>query len=201
MHFFSFYSQEKKLQQLAIAASCLTGPCERSRLLVTGGGRAGKTSLCRSLQNLDFQHTASTVGIDSTMLEVSIDHMVVGRGETGGDADADADAGSGWAKHTPPEKETEFALAKQVMKEQRRRERQKKDKNGAGNIASDCSLPSAQVTHSRNNAVSGGSSNSNSSSSSGLSLGVNQSNMSSGASLAYQGLSNNSFYPVHNIIL
>ena len=144
-----------KSQQLAIAKTCLTGPCERSRLLVTGGGRAGKTSLCRSLQNLDFMQTDSTVGIDSTTLEVNINLMTV---------NSDSGTGSGgWAKHTPPEKETEFALAKQIMKEQRRLEDQMKNKkdgddSGGGkmNHLPTASSVSTQSSISKISSISGG---------------------------------------------
>jgi hypothetical protein len=112
--------QQKKL---ALAESCLTGPCGRSRLLVTGGGRAGKTSLCRSLQNKVFQQTDSTVGIESTTLDVSIDHIAVreGRGER-------EEGGKAWSAHERPKKEMEFLLARAVHEKEKELERQKEQR-------------------------------------------------------------------------
>jgi hypothetical protein len=128
-----------RTQKLALAESCLTGPCGRSRLLVTGGGRAGKTSLCRSLQNKDFQQTDSTPGIESTTLEVSIDRIAVREG--GRERE---ERGKAWSAHERPKKEMEFLLARVVHEkekekrktvtetetEPRRKQEQKKEGEG-----------------------------------------------------------------------
>ena len=128
INFFSFilFQQKELLQQekkLALAESCLTGPCGRSRLLVTGGGRAGKTSLCRSLQNKDFQQTDSTVGIESTTLEVSIDHIAVREG--GGKIE---EGGKAWSAHERPKKDMEFLLARAVHEKEKELEKQKEQR-------------------------------------------------------------------------
>ena len=101
----------------------MTGPCGRSRLLVTGGGRAGKTSLCRSLQNKDFQQTDSTVGIESTTLEVSVDHIAVREG--GGESEL---GGKAWSVHERPKKEMEFLLARAVHEKEKELERLKEQR-------------------------------------------------------------------------
>ena len=124
--------------KLALAESCLTGPCGRSRLLVTGGGRAGKTSLCRSLQNKDFQKTDSTVGIESTTLEVSIDHIAVREG--GGENEK---GGKAWSVHDRPKKEMEFLLARAVHEKEKELERlkvRKKERKGETGSTDDLSM-------------------------------------------------------------
>ena len=147
IYFVSFllYQQKELLQQkkLALAESCLTGPCGRSRLLVTGGGRAGKTSLCRSLQNKDFQQTPSTPGIESTTLEVSIDHIAVREG--GGERE---EGGKAWSAHERPKKEMEFLLARAVHEKEKELERQKeqREKQRKGQISSADDLSVRQGT-------------------------------------------------------
>jgi hypothetical protein len=105
---------------------------------VTGGGRAGKTSLCRSLQNLDFKQTDSTVGIDSTTLEMSVDHIAVREGkrkrERGGEDEDGAGAGGDggvWVAHSRPEKEMEFLIAKTVVEKERKQTAAKKTSSSA----------------------------------------------------------------------
>ena len=43
----------------------------RARLLVVGGGRAGKTALVRALRNLPFEDTESTLGVSTCTLNTT----------------------------------------------------------------------------------------------------------------------------------
>ena len=46
-------------------------PWRRSRVIVVGEGRSGKTSFIRALQNLPFKNTASTDGVDTATMEAT----------------------------------------------------------------------------------------------------------------------------------
>ena len=56
------------------------GPLGRGRLNLVGQGRAGKTALARALQNLDFEETKSTAGVEHQLMEVTRAALGMGSG-------------------------------------------------------------------------------------------------------------------------
>jgi GTPase SAR1 family protein len=90
-----------------------TKPWGRSKVMIVGDGRAGKTALARSLLGEDFRHTESTIGISQMTCDVK--HAEIGSGGNNGDTAAAASGvGSGWEEYLKPDKELEAALAKIV---------------------------------------------------------------------------------------
>ena len=96
---------DEKARLAKAAAQCDRIPCGRSRVLITGGGRAGKTSVSRSFQGLNFEHTESTKGIDSFSVDCSYSSL-------------QRDV-SKWSAHQRPDKELEFGIARQIASESR----------------------------------------------------------------------------------
>jgi GTPase SAR1 family protein len=95
------------------ALTSLTKPWGRSKVMIVGDGRAGKTALARSLLGEDFRHTESTIGISQMTCDVK--HAEIGSGGNNGDTAAAASGvGSGWEEYLKPDKELEAALAKIV---------------------------------------------------------------------------------------
>jgi GTPase SAR1 family protein len=95
------------------ALTSLTKPWGRSKVMIVGDGRAGKTALARSLLGEDFRHTESTIGISQMTCDVK--HAEIGSGGNNGDtAAAVAGVGGGWEEYLKPDKELEAALAKIV---------------------------------------------------------------------------------------
>lgn len=70
----------------------------RSKLMIVGEGRAGKTALSRALMGHEFEHTESTADIVSQLLDVI-------------EAASFEEAG-GWVDHKPPRRNYEAAIAK-----------------------------------------------------------------------------------------
>jgi GTPase SAR1 family protein len=90
-----------------------TKPWGRSKVMIVGDGRAGKTALARSLLGEDFRHTESTIGISQMTCDVK--HAEIGSGGNSVDAAAaTSGVGSGWEEYLKPDKELEAALAKIV---------------------------------------------------------------------------------------
>jgi GTPase SAR1 family protein len=90
-----------------------TKPWGRSKVMIVGDGRAGKTALARSLLGEDFRHTESTIGISQMTCDVK--HAEIGSGGNNGDIATVANGvGSGWEEYLKPDKELEAALAKIV---------------------------------------------------------------------------------------
>jgi GTPase SAR1 family protein len=95
------------------ALTSLTKPWGRSKVMIVGDGRAGKTALARSLLGEDFRHTESTIGISQMTCDVK--HAEIGSGGINGHAAAAAaGVGAGWEEYLKPDKELEAALAKIV---------------------------------------------------------------------------------------
>jgi GTPase SAR1 family protein len=96
------------------ALTSLTKPWGRSKVMIVGDGRAGKTALARSLLGEDFRHTESTIGISQMTCDVK--HAEIGSGGNSGDAAAAlaSGVGGGWEEYLKPDKELEAALAKIV---------------------------------------------------------------------------------------
>ena len=96
----------------------------RSKLMLVGEGRAGKTALANALLGLPFCETPSTVGIESR--EVGM--VVVGKssasastaptlatmGGGGSSSSSSRSSSSAWALHVPPQSELTSALAAMV---------------------------------------------------------------------------------------
>jgi GTPase SAR1 family protein len=80
---------------LKIEAALAAGEKEwnRSRIMLVGEGRAGKTALAKSFMGLPFAHTESTCGMEQFRIEVS--HAVVG---------------SAWQPCTAPDSELDAAI-------------------------------------------------------------------------------------------
>eukprot|EP01041_Mallomonas_annulata_P000218 gene218-395_t len=72
----------------------------RSKIMIVGQGRAGKTAFANSLIGKDFERTASTVGINELTCDVK--HAAVGRDT------------AHWVTYNAPEKLYETALAKSM---------------------------------------------------------------------------------------
>lgn len=87
-------------ESAAIQAALQRGGKEwgRSRIMIVGEGRAGKTALANSLIGKPYQATESTVGINQLMCDVQY-----ARGGKGG-----------WSTYQKPEKELEAAVASMV---------------------------------------------------------------------------------------
>jgi GTPase SAR1 family protein len=100
-------------EYLQHALTSHTKPWGRSKVMIVGDGRAGKTALARSLLGEDFRHTESTIGISQMTCDVK--HAEIGSGGNNGDTAAAANGvGSGWEEYLKPDKELEAALAKIV---------------------------------------------------------------------------------------
>ena len=87
--------------QAAIANALQAGGKDwgRSKILIVGEGRAGKTALANSIIGKPFEETESTVGISQLVCDVSY-----ARGGGG-------QASSTWSAYTKPEREMEAAIA------------------------------------------------------------------------------------------
>ena len=72
----------------------------RSKIMIVGDGRAGKTALANSIMGEEFAHTESTIGINQMTCDVKYAEV----GQEGGQ----------WDEYTKPDKELEAALAKIV---------------------------------------------------------------------------------------
>eukprot|EP01041_Mallomonas_annulata_P000465 gene465-868_t len=72
----------------------------RSKIMIVGEGRAGKTAFANSLIGKDFEHTESTRGIHELTCDVK--HAAV------------SEKNSRWGVFKPPEKEYETVLAKMI---------------------------------------------------------------------------------------
>jgi len=83
----------------------------RSRIMIVGEGRAGKTALANSIVGKSFQQTESTIGINQLTCDVSY----ASRGGQGS-----------WDAYQKPEKELEAAIAALVASQRRMEEQQKK---------------------------------------------------------------------------
>jgi len=75
-----------------------TKPWGRSKIMIVGDGRAGKTALANSIMGEEFRHTESTIGISQMTCDVK--HAEVGAGS--------------WEEYVKPSNELEAALAKIV---------------------------------------------------------------------------------------
>lgn len=78
----------------------------RSKIMIVGEGRAGKTALANSIIGKDFQSTDSTIGINH--LTCDIKYAAVG--------------GDSWSEYVKPQKELEAALAQMLMNEKMNRQ-------------------------------------------------------------------------------
>ena len=80
-------------------------PWGRSKIMIVGEGRAGKTALANSIMGNNFEDTSSTVGIN--LFTCDIKYAAVGNGQ--------------WNQHTNPEKLLEAALAQMIADEKMKR--------------------------------------------------------------------------------
>jgi GTPase SAR1 family protein len=71
----------------------------RSKIMIVGDGRAGKTALANSIMGEEFVHTESTIGINQMTCDVKF---------------AEVGKEGQWDEYTKPDKELEAALAKIV---------------------------------------------------------------------------------------
>ena len=85
------------LMQRAMALGCK--PWNRSKVMIVGEGRAGKTALCNSMMGKPFEGTESTAGLTLLICDVRR---------------AAASNDGRWTEHTKPEKEFEAGLAQMV---------------------------------------------------------------------------------------
>jgi hypothetical protein len=83
----------------------------RSKIMIVGEGRAGKTGLANSIIGKPFEDTVSTVGINDMTLNVKYAYRSH-EGER-------VDEGVHWNECPQPEKELETAVAQEVSKKQR----------------------------------------------------------------------------------
>ena len=79
-------------------------PWGRSKIMIVGEGRAGKTALANSIIGRGFADTSSTVGINQVTCDVKFASL-------GGE-------GGGWSEYAKPSRELEAALARMIMDEQ-----------------------------------------------------------------------------------
>jgi GTPase SAR1 family protein len=86
----------------------------RSKIMIVGEGRAGKTSLANSITGKQFSNTESTVGINQ--LTCNVNYAALGEGS--------------WGECKKPDKEYENAIAENVLNEQKKKllRQQKKKK-------------------------------------------------------------------------
>lgn len=80
-------------------------PWGRSKIMIVGEGRAGKTALANSIMGKNFEETSSTVGIN--LFTCDIKYAAVGNGQ--------------WNQHANPEKLLEAALAQMIADEKLKR--------------------------------------------------------------------------------
>ena len=85
------------LMQRAMALG--SKPWNRSKVMIVGEGRAGKTALCNSMMGKSFEETESTVGLTQLTCDVRR---------------AAATSDGRWVEHTKPEREFEAGLAQLV---------------------------------------------------------------------------------------
>ena len=89
----------------------------RSKIMIVGDGRAGKTALANSIMGEEFAHTESTIGINQMTCDVKF---------------AEVGKEGQWDEYTKPDKELEAALAKIVAA--RRGGEEEEDEEGSGPI-------------------------------------------------------------------
>ena len=94
-------------------------PWNRSKIMIVGEGRAGKTALANSIIGKKFSETESTIGIGQFTCDVKM---------------ANLGANGAWDDYANPEKELEIALAKMILA-QRQAEKQSADKSQNSKIA------------------------------------------------------------------
>jgi GTPase SAR1 family protein len=75
----------------------------RSKIMIVGEGRAGKTALANSIIGKDFDDTASTIGINLVTCDVKY-------ATVGGDK-------ASWSEYSKPDKELEAALVEMILNE------------------------------------------------------------------------------------
>ena len=83
--------------QQAIARGSM--PWNRSKVMLVGEGRVGKTALCNSMMGKPFEETESTVGLT----QLTCDVRTVATGRNGR-----------WVEHTKPEREYEASVAQLI---------------------------------------------------------------------------------------
>jgi ethanolamine utilization protein EutP (predicted NTPase) len=83
----------------------------RSKIMIVGESRAGKTGLANSIIGKPFEDTVSTVGINDMILNVKY----ACRSHEG----ERVDEGVHWTEYPQPEKELETAVAQEVSRKQR----------------------------------------------------------------------------------
>lgn len=94
------YTQHRQATELALAAALSSGKARwgRSKLMLVGEGRAGKSALTNALRGREFMETASTAGIEAHEVRIAVD----------------ASQAAAWAERRPPESEHAAVLAKLV---------------------------------------------------------------------------------------
>ena len=78
----------------------------RSKIMIVGAGRAGKTALANSIIGKEYEGTESTVGI--SQLTCTVNYATLGQGQ--------------WGVCAKPEREFEFAIAQNVIAQKKREE-------------------------------------------------------------------------------
>ena len=99
-------------------------PWGRSKIMIVGEGRAGKTALANSITGQPYRDTASTVGIERLQVQLTCD---VAQGVIGSD---------GWRVMQPVDKEYEAAIARAVLDEKADRWKASDSDSGYLHVAS-----------------------------------------------------------------
>lgn len=91
----------------------------RSKIMLVGEGRAGKTGLANSIMGKPFEDTESTVGIHDLALEVT---YACPSNEVNG-----LEKGGEWELYSKPEKELETVIAQMVLERQKQQQQQEEE--------------------------------------------------------------------------
>lgn len=122
-------------EMLSAALAKGSKPWGRSKIMIVGEGRTGKTALSRSILGEPFVHTESTIGI--TQLTCDVHYIQVGHGS--GDERGE-DETCVWSPFSKPAKELEAALAMLVLREKSDKAtvgKRKREIISTGNAAND----------------------------------------------------------------
>ena len=114
-------ASQKNKEQIEQAMKKGRKPWGRSKIMIVGEGRAGKTALSNSIIGKPFEDTESTVGINQLTFDVK--YTSLGQGT--------------WNEYVKPEKEFEAAIASMVMIEDSNRDTQQERTSNQSNQNAD----------------------------------------------------------------
>ena len=129
----------RPLMQRAMALG--SKPWNRSKVMIVGEGRVGKTALCNSMMGQPFVDTESTVGLAQLTFDVRR---------------AAATSNGRWVEHTKPEREFEAGVA-QLVRNMESSERAEKDTSQQPSNDRSVSVESEDSTYYNNNVTIAGS--------------------------------------------